>query len=161
MTKLSDIFRPFDYPEIADSVLFDFFDTCHKFNISVFLALGTALGFYRNGSYLQNDLDIDTFISCPLDTRSILFNQLSLNGYNLNTISGASASMNIHTVKDNILLDIWFKHRKDFMAFYHGENYISYKNRKLRIPFNIEGYLSTIYGDWKTPSNIRANCHGA
>lgn len=160
MTKLSDLFRPFDYPEIADSVLFGFFDICYKFNIPVFLSLGTALGFYRSGSYLPNDPDIDVFILCPENTRLSLFDHLSSLGYTLNAIPDDFPLMNCHTVKDNILLDIWFKQRKDFSAFYHGDNYITYKNRKFRIPFNIKEYLTTIYGDWKTPSNTRANCFG-
>lgn len=161
MTHLSEIIKPIDNPSLADSVLFEFFDICSSRKIPVFLALGTALGFYRSGNYLPNDSDLDVFILCSKEVREHLLKFIPTCGFALNTISGASPYRNVHSVKNSIFLDIWFKHPKSFMKFYHGDCFFYHRNRKLRIPFDIEGYLSCIYEDWKTPSNQCANCMGA
>lgn len=158
LTKIPGITDPYDNPDLADSVLFEFLDLCYNRHLSPFICLGTALGFHRNKGYLQNDPDIDVFIPVDKNTRNALLNDLSINGFLINSIPGACPSLNTHTVKNGILLDIWFKQRKDFMSFYQGNDFISYKSRRLRIPFNIEKYLTCIYGDWKTSSKTRANC---
>jgi len=155
---LPGIKRPCDFPAIADSVLFEFLDLCYNRHLVVYICLGTALGFYRNSGYLPNDPDLDVFISCDQISRNALFNDLTVNGFILNSIPDADPSMNAHFVKNAIFLDVWFKQRKDFMAFYQGDNYISYKNRRIRIPINIEKYLSCVYGDWRSPAATRANC---
>lgn len=158
LTKIPGITDPYDNPELADSVLFEFFDLCYNRHLSPFICLGTALGFHRNKGYLQNDPDIDVFILCDKISRISFFDLLTVNGFVLNSIPDACPSMNVHTVKNGILLDVWFNQRKDYTAFYQGNDFISYKSRRLRIPFNIEKYLTCIYGDWKTPSETRANC---
>lgn len=160
MSGLSDIICPYGDRPRADAVLFGFIDICYTRDIPVFLALGTALGFHRSGLYLPGDIDIDVFILCSPNTRLSLLNHLSTVGYLINSIPGAAPSLNTHAVFKSILLDIWHKQRKDFMSFYQGNCFVTYKNRRLRIPFNIEKYLSLIYGDWKTPAQTRANCFG-
>lgn len=158
ITKISEITHPFNNPPLADSVLFEFLDLCYNRHLVSYICLGTALGFHRNKGYLKGDPDIDVFILGDKNIRNTLLNDLSINGFVLNSIPGAAPSLNVHTVKNGILLDIWFKQRKDYTAFYQGNDFISYKSRRLRIPFNIEKYLTCIYGDWKTPSKTRANC---
>lgn len=158
ITKLSELTFPFQDRPLADSVLFEFIDLCYNRHLVPFICLGTALGFHRNNGYLHGDPDIDVFVLCQKDVRTSLFNDLTTNGFVLNSIPGSDPSLNVHTVKNKILLDVWFKQRKDFMSFYQGNNYILYKNRKLRLPNDIENYLTSIYGNWKSPSKTRANC---
>lgn len=155
--KLSDMIDPFIDQARADSVLFEFIDLCYNRHLVYYICFGTALGFYRNKGYLQDDPDINVFISGDKNSRIALFNDLAVNGFVLNAIPGTNPSLNCHTVKNSILLDVWFHQRKDFMAFYQGDNYILYQGRRIRIPTNIEKYLSCIYGDWKSPAKTSAN----
>lgn len=155
----SYIIFPFNSPDLADTVLFEFFDICRLLDIPAFICFGTALGFYRSGSYLPGDPDIDVFALCPACVIPVLKGKLSSKGYVISSIPGADPSLNFHTVKNNIILDIWFHQRNSFEAFYQGSDFITYKNHNIRIPFNIEKYLTTVYGDWKTPSNTRAICY--
>ena len=158
ITKISQVVHPFSKPDLANSVFFECLDICYTLDIPVFAALGTALGLYRSGDYLPGDPDIDIFILCSIPIKDALINQLSVSGFAINSIPGAAPSFNVHTVKSRILIDIWFKQRKDFMSFYQGNCYVPFRNRRIRIPFNIEKYLSCVYGDWNTPANTRANC---
>jgi len=152
---------PSDHQDVADRILFDFFDCCYSLDIPVFLSLGTALGFYCDNGYILSDLDIDVFVDLSRYSLLKLKDTLVLSGFFINSIPGACPNMNIHCLKDSILLDIWFKQRRNFMTYYHGSSFVFYKNKRLRIPSDIESYLSCIYGDWKTPSNVRANCFGS
>lgn len=159
MNSLASITRPSISPDSADLILFEFFDICRLLDIPAFICFGTALGFYRLGSYLPGDPDIDIFTLCPAPVVPILKGKLSSKGYIINSITGADPTRNFHTVKNNILLDVWFHQHNSFEAFYQGNDFITYKNHDIRIPFNIEKYLSCVYGNWKTPSNTRANCY--
>ncbi len=155
--KLSDMIAPYTDQARADSVLFEFINLCYNRHLVYYICFGTALGLHRDKGYIQGDPDTDVFLSCDKNSRTALFNDLSINGFTLNAIPGASPSLNCHTVKNSILLDVWFHQRKDYMAFYHGDNYIIYKGRRIRIPSNIEKYLSCVYSDWRIPSKTRAN----
>jgi len=155
--KLSDMIRPFNDQARADSVLFEFIDLCYNRHLVYYICFGTALGFYRDKGYIRGDNDIDVFISCDKNSRTALFNDLVTHGFSLNAIRPIEPNRNCHTVKNSVLLDIWYKHCKDYLSFYHGDNYVLYKNRKIRIPSNIEKYFNSVYENWRVPSLARAN----
>lgn len=157
ITKLSEITRPFNNPNLADSVLFEFIDLCCNRHLIYYICFGTALGFYRDKGYIRGDPDIDVFISCDESSRISLLNDLTVNGFSLHAVRPVDTWRNCHTVKNSILLDIWYKQCKDYLSFYHGDNYILYKNRKIRIPANIEKYFYSVYENWRVPSPSRAH----
>ena len=148
---------PFTDQARADSVLFEFIDLCYNRHLVYYICFGTALGFHRDKGYIPSDPDIDVFLSCDESSRFSLLNDLSVNGFALNAIKPIDSWRNCHTVKNSILLDIWYKQHNNFLAFYHSDNYILYKGRRIRIPSNIEKYLSCVYSDWRIPSKTRAN----
>lgn len=53
--------------EQADQILDDFVAACADLNVRYCLIAGTALGFYRDGGYIENDNDIDAWIDIEAD----------------------------------------------------------------------------------------------
>jgi len=146
--------------ERADRVLFEVLDICKDLDIEVYVIFGTLLGFYRDGMYIFGDNDIDLFIKCEKDARERLKKRMIKQKFEIGCIGGAIASMNMHTVKDQIFVDIWIKMRTSLMKFYSGTKEIEYKGRKIPVPKDTEGYLEAAYGDWRTKMKKAANPFG-
>jgi len=147
-------------PEKADKVLFEVLDLCKKMKIEVYLIFGTLLGFYRDGGYLFNDNDIDIFIKCEKKERELLKKELIKRKFEIGTIPGSLPTINIHTIKDQIFIDIWIKMRLSLMKYYTGIKEIEYKGRMVPIPEDAEGFLEASYGEWKKRIPKSANPFG-
>lgn len=160
MTSKPQILIPFDNQKLATRVLSDFLSIGCQLYVKIYASLGTCLGFYRDRNFIPGDNDIDVFIVCTPNIRNIFFNNLSQSGFQIDTIPGASPSMNSHVFKQGIFIDVWFKQRPSYMRYYRGNLLFPLSNISIFQPDQIESYLTTVYGNWKTVSANRANCFG-
>ena len=147
-------------PEKADKVLFEVLDLCKEMKIEVYLIFGTLLGIYRDGSYLFDDNDIDLFIKTDKETRERFKKRLLKQNFELGTIPGSLPTINMHTIKDQIFIDIWIKMRESLMKYYIKTKEIKYKNRMVPVPADTEGFLEASYGEWKKRIPKSANPFG-
>jgi len=132
---------PADYPELADSMLHQLAIVCEEHNITYFISGGTCLGFYRSGTYIPDDHDLDV---------AMIFSQhcsklpLALYSHGLVPDSHGEHE-NRHYWKDNMLLDITWVEPTGFYAAHEILN-------GYPVPTPVEEYLLWKYGDtWKTP----------
>jgi len=143
---------PADYPELADEILDHFGRICHSLGIIWYLSAGTCLGFYREGTYIEGDNDIDIRIIGDNGTLDILFEAIQKEGF---IPSPHPNFRRVHFRKSNILLDI---------KKVHGEiphlAVIFHNKQPYRIPYYTEDYLTRLYGpDWGTPQQILLRSH--
>jgi len=139
---------PASNPALANKILFEFLDIYISMKIKTYLVFGTLLGFYRDGTYLPGDSDIDIYIQCSKYLRNSLISTLRTKDFEIDTIPGASPSMNIHTLKETIFIDVWFNFRKSLLNFCTGDNFLTYYKRDILIPFPVKSYLVCAYDDW-------------
>jgi len=138
-----EIIDPFLHKEEADEVLREFNDICIERGIFYVLACGTCLGFYRDGGYIDGDNDIDIIID-PKDLDK-LTKVMVERGFKLGRRGGSQ-----HYIKYHVLLDVWLAPRILSAAMW------GYKNMSVPLPSDTEGYLTALYGDWRTPSKQSA-----
>ena len=136
--------NPYNIPEIADEILKEWDSIAKEKHIDYVLVCGTCLGFVRDGGYIKGDNDIDICIH-PKDLERTI-KVMREHGFQLGRRGGSQ-----HFIKNNILLDVWLK-----PIFEPPYNFIGYKGNKYPIPYNIDRYLTVLYGDWRTPSSQSA-----
>jgi glycerol-3-phosphate cytidylyltransferase len=152
MTRL--MIPPSDEPEHADEILSLLHKACAELDITYFVYAGTALGFYRDGTYIHKDNDLDVgIISAPekfMALSDYLENQLGF------TVDGVN-----HYWMHNMLLDIrggtdyWGPEealQRCVIPFTEQLDAVSYKGRAYSLPHPIEQHLACLYGpNWGTP----------
>lgn len=147
---------PDTIPEVADAILAEFFEITYRLGIKSAIILGTCLGFYRDGTYLPGDNDLDLVAIVDDEDRSYLTKRLIDHGYLLGRTFLAApgqpdTSKNVHFVKDRILLSISWRKAEGFYAEFGS---VPYKGRTAYpIPTPIDGYLTACYRDWRDKSN--------
>ncbi len=133
---------PCDAKELADKILEECDDICKKMGIEFCLTMGTALGLFRDGKYIQGDNDIDVSVKCSDDKWIEFIKWLQENGYRRDGTSQ-------HFYKnDEILLDV-HHYALDFPV--SCDKVVTYNGRIYNIPHPFEQYFKTNYGDWRTP----------
>jgi hypothetical protein len=160
MTPKPLILIPYDHRSLANQVLSEFLSLGQHFEIKIFASLGTCLGFYRDHNYIPGDNDIDVFLACKVQTRFKFYDSLVKNGFSLNLISGFAPGMNCHVFKNGIFIDSWFRQRYSYMRYYYGNTFFPDFPFDILQPSLINSYLTTVYGNWRVKSDLKANCFG-
>jgi len=149
---------PCDAEAVTDKILRDFVGTCDDLGIRYCLIGGTCLGFYRDGSYIRGDNDIDIWVDCdPVESECYT----ALTGRLLEL--GFTVYRSYHFSRDGILTDVWTRDRPptgqrgqitaaSFALLVDTFDTIVYNNRDYNIPHPAEEYLERFYGrDWRIP----------
>lgn len=138
--------NPFNAKEVADKILEEWDDICKELNIPHFLWLGTCLGFYRDGGYIEGDEDLDVGVLVDNQGRKKLAEKLVKHGFT----TEQEPYKNKHWHKNGIFLDIWsFFH--DWTEFLESFDQVTYKGRIYNVPHPVEEYLEKEYGNWGVP----------
>lgn len=131
---------PFIIPAAADKVLTEYFDIAENLGTRTCLYYGTVLGFVRDNAYIEGDNDIDVAIFGGLQA---LAKGLLKAGFTYLV----TARTNIHFMKYQVLLDIYFSHFD--LRFFKQFDKIIYKGRSYFVPHPVFDYLDDRYGDWR------------
>jgi len=137
--------EPFLQGIIADNLLNEIFAITKKLGIKTFLALGTCLGFVRDGGYIKGDLDIDLGVICKWEEKDIITKAFEINGISLTR--NKRGDKHVHYRKNNIGIDVWF--RTGTEKFYSKFDHVTYLGKKYPVPHPVEEYLRTCYTNWK------------
>lgn len=136
----------------ADKALFEFADIAEKLGITWFLALGTCLGMVRDGGYIKGDNDIDLGVVCLQETLAGLLKNLAAHGFKLGkTFLNPGDELNRHFYKYGVLLDVFFAFRDDTTPFLNSFAKVKYCGREFNVPYPVDDYLKSEFGDWRTP----------
>lgn len=148
---------------LASKVLFEVDDILKNLNIEYFLSCGTALGFKREGDFIDWDDEIDLDIKSEhfIPNFNIINNKFLEYGFIVRPLFRGKTSKN-RIFKEGIKVAIGaiYNDNNGFRCdlsqkfpskFYHKPEKIKYKNRLFPVPSPIEEYLTFYYGDWKTP----------
>jgi glycerol-3-phosphate cytidylyltransferase len=151
MTRL--MIPPSNAPEDADDILDTLHAACAGLDIIYFAQAGTALGFFRDGAYIELDNDIDIGVISTPEKFLALKDALEAEGF---TVDGVN-----HYWKHNILLDIrggtdyWGPEpilQTCVLPFTEKFDRTWYRNRYYNIPHPIEEHLACLYGpNWNVP----------
>ena len=140
----------------ADKFLQLWDDICNRLEIRHLLIYGTALGFYRSGTYIPGDSDIDVRCICKRDKWDKMVAELGKKGIRQQLPHGFGFYMG------DMLMCIERSERIGVVTYddgwevtclpYYDFETIVYKGRKYNVPRPIEKYLEQRYGpDWRTP----------
>lgn len=138
------IIAPFEIPKSADMLLNEYWDIANSINIESFLIYGTCLGFIRDGGYIEHDNDVDIGILGGLRKLEV---KLAENGF---VKKKRWPPTNYHFLKYNILLDIFTGFPESHLKYFQSFDKITHEDRIYNVPHPVEGYLETLYGDWRT-----------
>lgn len=174
--KNSKLFKEFKVEDSKPSkerlgrtlILFD--EACTALKIPYLLLAGTALGFYRDGSFLNNEKDID--VGLPWNTpRAQLLNKLRKYGFESDDDNYDDEKnqwlMSVYNPKLNVGVDLFFmkldSETDRILIGARGINPLKWSLRKFSkakkeflgrvflVPDPIEQYLEDFYGkDWNT-----------
>jgi len=145
------IVSPAAIPDVADSILDEYFSITEKLGIKACLALGLCLGFVRDGAYLIGDNDLDVIAIVNQQERIALTNAMINSDY----FQGLyfAGTENAHFVKRRILVDIYFRTATGFYAELGGVNY---RGKTYPVPLQFDQYLTTCYSNWRVPGDYGA-----
>lgn len=143
---------PSNDPEHADEILDTLHKVCAELGITYFVYGGTALGFYRDGGYINLDNDLDIGIISTPERFLAMKDRMVGEGFvvddNIN-----------HYWKHDILLDIrggtehWGPELvmgRCVVPYTSQLDTVSYKGRDYNLPHPIEEHLACIYGsNWR------------
>lgn len=147
---------------------------CHlldELGIKYTLADGTLLGVIRDNKLIAHDTDIDIAVLHPVDAEKIE-KVFTANGFKVGRKAGYKGVVQqlVFYSKSNCLFDIIFYTKigdevynfceKDFYFQHHAhhyENVVSheFEGHTFYIPQDVEKWLETTYGDWKTPAGSK------
>jgi len=147
--------------EKARKVLLEFGDIADGLGVPWFLYLGTCLGFVRDGSFIEYDDDIDLGVLCDKGTLARLFGELVRKGFvKGDAYLNPGNEKNQHFFKDGILVDVFFTFRDDTREFLTSFDEVHYNGRRFRVPHPVNDYLTSEFGDWRTPQRGKSRGPG-
>ena len=144
------VIAPSTIPDIADRIMDEYFQIMKKLEIRTCLAFGLCLGIVRDAGYIDGDNDLDFVAIINDDSRDILVNAMTENGFNEGKTYAGEIIRNIHFYKDGILVDVFFRRPG---KFYTSFDEVKHKGKIYPIPHPVEEYLSTCYSNWKIKEN--------
>ena len=145
--------EPSEIPDVADRVLGEFFKIVKELKARGCLAFGLCLGFVRDKDYIPGDNDLDLIL---LNETGMLTPDISglFKKYGFTRKTGyPPPSNNVHFIKDNILLDIYFRVDGEY---YTRLGLVKRNGIIYPIPYPTDKYLTACYGDWRTKGTISA-----
>ena len=146
---------------IAAKILFEFDDIMKDNNIQYFLSCGTALGFYRDGNFIEwdDEIDVDVLSAKLMPKFDALKYNFLQKGFVVRTTNRGN-TINMNVFKEGIKiaissLDLQGKYRiysnqKIPQHLYNDTHKFKYLDRAFNLPNPIDEYLTWYYGDWKT-----------
>ena len=145
--------EPGEIPEVADRVLDEFFCIMRGLKLPAYLAFGLCLGFVRDKAYIPGDNDLDLVVLTQTGGLTPDVNEMLAKRGFARKNSYPMPSGNTHFVKDNILLDIYFRAGGEY---YGTLGKVRYKGKVYDIPHNTDKYLTECYGNWREKGVISA-----
>ena len=145
----------------ADKALFEFAEIADCLGTRWCLLLGTCLGMYRDGGYIEWDNDIDLGVIAPAEGLKELFTRLADQGFERGrTYLNPGNEANQHFRKNRVLLDIFFKFTDRQKRFLTSFDRVIYTGKSFNIPHPVEEYLAFEFGDWRTPRDGKSRGPG-
>ncbi len=147
--------------ENAAKVLFEFDDIMSEIGAPYFLSCGTALGFRRDGNFIEWDDEIDIDLKSEEFMPRFLFlkEKFLENGFIVRpTLRNNGSKMNIFKNKIKIAMSSLsligesriYSNQKVPGKLYERPDKIEYLGREFNLPGPSEEYLTWYYGDWET-----------
>jgi fukutin len=146
-------------------------DGISKLNMPYWVSAGTALGFYRNGDFIDGDTDVDIAMlghdGIAAEIRSLLNDY-----YLIREVYHDGKVMQLAFVMDNTIFDIYihWKSGEDYINvaesglqrqpcyMYDNLSTIETKYGTFNMPSDPEKYFEIRYGeDWRTPQEKKAH----
>jgi phosphorylcholine metabolism protein LicD len=153
------------FQSIKDLMLFlNLFDAkiiLRKLGLDFWLNNGTLLGYYRDGKFIDNDVDVDLGL---FDFKKEIIDEFKQKGFKLQKQYGdRKTGLEYSFIRNGYKLDLFFfKKKKDgYYQYVWGNHKYSYKFPKFKlkkarfyglefnIPDKTEECLEAQYGDWK------------
>ena len=165
-TKLRDNFHIKNVgmkKDLASKILFEVDDILKDLNIEYFLSCGTALGFKREGDFIDWDDEIDLDIKSEyfVPNFNLINNKFLSHEFIVRPLfRGKTSKTRIFKKGIKVAIGSIYDNNKGFRCdfsqkfpskFYHNPEKISYNDRFFPVPSPIEDYLEFYYGDWKVP----------
>jgi hypothetical protein len=158
--------------EIALQNLIELRNIFDYYSIQAFLTDGTLLGYYREGDFIDHDLDTDIGIFMNTFNKNCIYDINKL-GFTMEHVFGfPEDSLEIALRRGGVKTDLFFFYEKgdsvyhsafmnftangytrlDFPYKKFGTKWISFKGEKFLVPDNELDFIITKYGEnWKTP----------
>jgi len=145
----------------ASRVLFEFADIADSLGVRWCLLLGTCLGIVRDGDLIEYDDDLDLGVLCDKQTLVELFDKLVGAGFTKgDAYLNPGNEKNQHFFKDGILVDVFFTFRDDTREFLTSFDEVHYNGRRFHVPHPVNDYLTSEFGDWRTPQRDKSRGPG-
>lgn len=157
--------------ENAIEALLSFSNVMHELGLPFMLDGGTLLGAVRDGDFCEDDhddIDLTTFISS--EHIPDILHAASVYGFTVyhTWTDGEQQTAQLSVKRDDVKIDLMFKKRKNgkvWWTVYRGSKktykavpdfandsaQVAFHGGAFSIPSKVEEYLTTRYGDWKTP----------
>lgn len=152
------VHKPYDVKETADKILAEMKGIAEELNIPFFLYAGTCLGFVRGGQYIEWDDDIDIGVLCDPDEEGHrpqfvkLRERLERAGYRAGTCGHGGHGGGQAFIKNDIVIGVFFEYDDCILPFLKSFEKIEHHGEIYNVPHPVDGYLTTMYGNWRVPS---------
>ena len=137
---------PAQQPKMANAILLTVANQCLCYDIPYYLAYGTCLGLYRDGTHIPYHNDIDFAMVYSDENFENLAKSLASIGFE--GVIGTEEEGR-HFWKFGILVDLHWVHQK---SYYKQHGLLRYDDYDYHVPHPVEKYLKWLYGPtWRTP----------
>ncbi len=145
--------EPSHIPGTVDRILNEFFPISKELKLRSCLIFGLCLGFVRDKAYIPGDNDLDLLVLTKTGGLIPDVNNVFVKHGFTRKMYYPMPSGNTHFIKDNVLLDIYFRVGGEY---YKRFGKVRYKDVVYDIPYPTDEYLTRCYGDWRKKGTISA-----